>query len=93
MSDFYKQVYDQDNPETESGGWIQWKGTDVCVDLHCVCGAHGHVDGDFAYFLKCLKCGRIFATGQNIKLIELNAEQLKEIEGDSREPIPFGDDE
>lgn len=34
-------------------GWIQWKGTSVCMDVHCACGAHGHVDADFAYTLKC----------------------------------------
>ena len=32
-------------------GWIQWKGTDVCIDLHCECGSHGHVDGDFVYYV------------------------------------------
>ncbi len=44
----------RDNPPTEAGGWIQWKGTDVCIDLHCVCGNNGHVDGDFMYEVQCL---------------------------------------
>jgi len=29
--------------------WIQWKGTDVCMDVRCSCGNHGHVDADFAF--------------------------------------------
>ena len=30
-----------------SWGRIQWKGTDICVDIHCVCGYLGHIDGEF----------------------------------------------
>lgn len=41
-------------------GWIQWKGTDVCLDFKCTCGAHGHVDAEFAYIVKCGKCGQRF---------------------------------
>lgn len=24
---------------------IQWKGTDICADIHCQCGTYSHVDG------------------------------------------------
>ena len=37
---------------------IHWKGTDVCMDFHCTCGAHSHFDGDFCYVYKCPSCGR-----------------------------------
>lgn len=37
--------------------FIQWKGTDVCLDFICICGAQGHFDGYFAYVLECSKCG------------------------------------
>lgn len=70
-------AYKRDNPRTESGGWIQWKGTDACVDLHCVCGQTGHVDGEFMYQLICPKCGRKYLAGQEIKLIELTPEEAK----------------
>lgn len=40
-------------------GWIQWKGTDVCMDVHCKCGEHSHLDAEFAYYIKCPKCGSI----------------------------------
>jgi hypothetical protein len=41
--------------------FIQWKGTDVCMDLHCtVCQHHNHYDTDFAYFVQCAKCKTVF---------------------------------
>lgn len=40
--------------------FLQWKGTDVCLDFHCECGAHCHFDGDFAYALKCPHCGTLW---------------------------------
>jgi hypothetical protein len=74
--DMYDAVYSQDNPRSESGGWIQWKGTNVCVDLHCRCGNADHVDMDFMYFVRCAACGTVYAVGQNIKLIPLTDEQI-----------------
>lgn len=40
--------------------FIQWKGTDLCMDFDCECGAHCHFDGDFAYCVKCPHCGAIW---------------------------------
>jgi len=37
--------------------FIQWKGTDVCMDVQCVCGDYCHFDGAFAYVVEC-PCGR-----------------------------------
>lgn len=37
--------------------FIQWKGTDVCMDFHCECGAYQHIDGMFVYSVKCDDCG------------------------------------
>ncbi len=37
--------------------FIQWKGTEACLDLHCECGVHGHYDGFFAHLLQCSACG------------------------------------
>lgn len=80
-SRYHKEVYDQDNPEGEAHGWIQWKGTQVCMDVHCKCGAHCHLDAEFAYVLKCPHCNRVYAVGANVKLIELNDEQRAFVEG------------
>ena len=60
--------------ETYNGkphGWVQWKGTDVCMDVHCKCGAHCHIDADFAYHVKCMECGTVYMCNGHIELIEL----------------------
>jgi hypothetical protein len=40
--------------------FIQWKGTDVCMDFHCECGQHYHIDAEFAYAVKCVKCDAVW---------------------------------
>lgn len=55
-------------------GWIQWKGTDVCMDVHCKCGESTHIDGDFVYSVKCPKCGTSYMCNGHIELIELEQE-------------------
>lgn len=90
--DVWTQIYDQDTPRGDARGWIQWKGTQVCMDVHCACGAHGHIDAEFAYFLKCAHCGRVYATGEVVKLIELTTPEQVAY-GTSREPEMFQDDE
>ena len=40
--------------------YIQWKGTDVCMDFHCECGSRYHFDGEFAYTVKCPKCSTVW---------------------------------
>ena len=80
MSDHYDEIYWQDTQftENEAHGWIQWKGTTVCMDVQCSCGANGHVDAEFFYRYECSKCGAKHAVGQNVKLIRLNDEQISE---------------
>lgn len=55
-------------------GWIQWKGTEVCMDVHCQCGAHLHVDADFCYHIKCGECGQVYECSGFIRLIPLDFE-------------------
>ena len=55
-------------------GWIQWKGTQVCMDVQCKCGELTHVDADFCYNVKCGSCGRVFFCNGHIELIELRQE-------------------
>ena len=66
-----------ENPfkEGEPHGWIQWKGTDVCMDVHCDCGHHGHIDADFAYCYECTNCGQRFQLNGHIKLHKLTKEE------------------
>lgn len=66
----------EDFPEDTPHGWIQWKGTDVCIDLYCQCGHHGHFDGEFLYYFECPKCKTIYCVGQNVKLVPLDKANL-----------------
>jgi len=59
--------------------WIQWKGTDVCIDVHCSCGNHDHFDGEFFYLYECPKCHKKYSVGCNILLHELSDEDVKNI--------------
>jgi len=77
----HKKAKDQDEAwkiqETYTGkphGWIQWKGTDVCMDFHCKCGNHSHIDDDFVYNIKCPKCGTVYMCNGHIEMIELEIE-------------------
>lgn len=60
-------------------GWIQWKGTDVCMDVHCSCGADLHIDGYFAYFVGCPECRRVYRVENDVVM---NA--VDEAEADGR---------
>lgn len=76
----YDEIYKHDfkPDEKDAYGFIQWKGTDVCMDIKCKCGYGGHYDGDFFYHYKCPKCGRKYAIGQHVKLIELTKRQTEQ---------------
>lgn len=65
----------QETYEEKPHGWIQWKGTDVCMDVHCKCGQIVHVDGDFAYNVRCPYCKTIYMCNPHIELIELTEEE------------------
>jgi len=67
MQETYK-----DNPH----GWVQWKGTDVCMEVYCKCGYHSHIDADFAYFVKCPQCGTVYMCNAHIELIEVEQEPV-----------------
>lgn len=62
------------NDWTRPSVFIQWKGTNACLDLHCLCDAPdersgvGHFDGYHAYALRCVRCGRIYELPQELAL-------------------------
>jgi hypothetical protein len=58
-------------------GWIQWKGTDVCMDVYCSCGKHTHVDADFCYHVKCGACGALFAVCATVRLMPVTEQEIK----------------
>ncbi len=60
-------------------GWVQWKGTDVCMDIHCECGHLGHIDADFAYHVRCAKCGDVYAINGHVKFHKIEIEPGAEL--------------
>lgn len=58
-------------------GWVQWKGTGVCMDLHCVCGEMSHLDADFAYYVQCPACDRVYMSNGHVEMVELTAEEIE----------------
>lgn len=49
-----------------ANSFIQWKGTDVCLDFTCDCGARNHFDGYFAYHIQCWSCKQVYKLGDSI---------------------------
>lgn len=52
----------------EASAFIQWKGTDVCMDFCCDCGWRMHIDGLFAYNVKCSGCGQMWKMPSSVAL-------------------------
>lgn len=61
-------------------GWIQWKGTAVCMDVHCLCGEFTHIDAEFCYHIKCKCCGRVYEVDGHVRLnlLDFEPESTKE---------------
>ena len=53
---------------TGAKSFIQWKGTDVCMDWWCSCGNSNHVDSDFLYSVQCKHCGKVWEVGTQVAL-------------------------
>ncbi len=51
--------------------FIQWKGTDICMDFTCECGESNHYDGFFAYSIRCFNCKTVYKLGSEIKLTKI----------------------
>ena len=71
---------DRDITPPSPNAWIQWKGTKVCMDVHCSCGTTGHVDNDFAYYYHCLGCDTVYMVSGFINLIPLTPEERADAE-------------
>lgn len=51
--------------------FIQWKGTDVCMDCFCTCGKGFHLHGEFAYAVKCPYCQQVFEMSSVLEMRKL----------------------
>jgi len=75
MDDVYNHFKNDNNT------FIQWKGTDVCMDFWCECGYHSHIDGYFAYAIKCNGCERYFGLDHTVKIVEIIEEPDNYLKG------------
>lgn len=60
--------------QAETHGWIQWKGTAVCMDFHCKCGCAGHIDDEFVYYVECPECHTLYEVSGFVEMIEADEE-------------------
>ena len=51
---------------------IQWKGTDLCADVHCACGEMSHVDAESCYIIQCGYCKRYWSLSTEVILNEVS---------------------
>ena len=86
-----KRQFETEHPAPS--GWIQWKGTAVCVDLYCTCGAHLHYDGDFMYYIQCAHCKQHYECDGHITLHPIPHDEIAAAGNDICEPIPLRDEE
>lgn len=57
MSKFLTAENGSSSPDIEGPhAFVQYKGTDICMDFHCGCGEQFHFDGYFAYAVECGTC-------------------------------------
>ena len=77
----YCEAMERKRPTPEPSASIQWKGTDVCMDVRCECGARYHIDGEFCQFVKCPKCEKTFVCVPDIQLLE--------VPNDEDDPLPM----
>lgn len=70
--------------EKERTNFIQWKGTDVCMDFYCPnCSNHSHVDGCFCFHVRCPECKSIYKLADEIQLTKVEQEpEFGVMEGD-----------
>ena len=74
-------------PGTDAEVFIQWKGTEVCMDLHCPCGKHSHFDVDFAYYVRCPECGSVYELGTQVKLVKVGQGENDGDRFDAKDPV------
>lgn len=65
---------EQKKREGQPYGWLQFKGINICMDVHCTCGELVHVDGEFCYNVQCGECGARYELSGFIDLIPIPAD-------------------
>jgi hypothetical protein len=63
-------------PKDQPHAWIQWKGTQVCMSLNCPCGIQTHVDAEFAYYVRCAGCRKVYMANGHIEMVPIDPEEV-----------------
>lgn len=71
IGEIASRVEDELFKAQKNNTFIQWKGTAVCMDFTCECGACSHFDAEFLYFIKCPNCEKTFCMGTRVVAIEV----------------------
>lgn len=56
--------------------FIQWKGTEVCMDVYCPCGEQFHIDDMFVYAVQCPYCEKRLELSCMIELRVMPEEEV-----------------
>ena len=60
--------------------FIQWKGTNVCMDIWGPeCKERMHADTDFFYAFICPSCGATYRVGTEVALLKVTGEEEKDV--------------
>lgn len=67
-------------PGSDAAMFIQWKGTDVCMDFQCSCAPDDeayafHFDGMFAYIVECPRCHTMYELGTQVRARRLSDDE------------------
>lgn len=65
-----------------ANAYIQWKGTDACLDVRCDCGHDTHMDGDYLYYVRCPKCGTTYMLPHTVPLYRVPDHLMHEVDPD-----------
>jgi hypothetical protein len=77
--------------DSRPDAFIQWKGTDACLDLYCTCGEQFHFDGYFACELTCGYCGQTWELPHKLLPVAVEPSRGFKIIFDDREVIGEGE--
>jgi len=73
---------DKKNEEIKYGEplstFIQWKGTDLCMDWFCEDGHQNHWDGYFAYEIECETCSKKYYPNSSVMLNKEKPDFMKD---------------
>ena len=79
MNAAYREMIDgAKNPANTLTAFVQWKGSNVCIDVQCECGNDVHIDSVmFAYYFHCPECDRYYALCPDVKLIPIVSDEAR----------------